>query len=76
MTHVSTGEQIAFWILGPLAVLGALTNPGTSVGAERAPWTEADTHDAADPQRHGGRPETAGTSRRADAGDQPKEVVR
>ncbi|AEV81351.1 NADH:ubiquinone oxidoreductase subunit J [Actinoplanes sp. SE50] len=24
MTHVSTGEQIAFWILGPLAVLGAL----------------------------------------------------
>jgi NADH-quinone oxidoreductase subunit J len=24
MTHVSTGEQIAFWILGSLAVLGAL----------------------------------------------------
>src|SRR5690349_8197441 len=24
MTHVSTGEAIAFWILGPLAVLGAL----------------------------------------------------
>ncbi len=24
MTHVSTGEQVAFWILGSLAVLGAL----------------------------------------------------
>jgi NADH-quinone oxidoreductase subunit I len=56
--------------------LGALTNPGTSVGAERAPWADAGTHDAADPERHGDRAETAGTRRRADAGDQPKEVVR
>jgi NADH-quinone oxidoreductase subunit I len=26
--------------------LGALTNPGTSAGAERAPWSEPGTSDA------------------------------
>jgi NADH-quinone oxidoreductase subunit I len=44
--------------------LGALTNPGTSIGAERAPWSETGTEDAAtavDPAR---RPETAGPARR------------
>jgi NADH-quinone oxidoreductase subunit I len=56
--------------------VGALTNPGTSVGAERAPWSDSGTHDAADPEQHADRAETAGTVRRADAGDQPKEVVR
>ncbi|HEX5204083.1 MAG TPA: NADH-quinone oxidoreductase subunit I, partial [Actinoplanes sp.] len=56
--------------------VGALTNPGTSAGAERAPWSDAGTHDASDPAESAGRPETAGTSHRAGAGDQPKEVVR
>jgi NADH-quinone oxidoreductase subunit I len=51
--------------------LGALSNPGTSAGAERAPWSDADTRDAAvttgDPTRTGDRAETAGTARRDDA---------
>jgi NADH-quinone oxidoreductase subunit I len=51
--------------------IGALTNPGTSAGAERAPWSDGGTHDAAvssgDPAGAGDRPETAGTARRDDA---------
>src|SRR3954447_15922517 len=56
--------------------LGALTNPGTSVGAERAPWSESGTHNAATPATTPARAETAGTRRRTDAHDQPKEVVK
>jgi NADH-quinone oxidoreductase subunit I len=47
--------------------IGALTNPGTSVGAERAPWSDADTHEASDPAEHDARPETAGTVRQEGA---------
>jgi NADH-quinone oxidoreductase subunit I len=56
--------------------LGALTNPGTSAGAERAPWSDAGTEDAATAGGDSDRPETAGTQRRADGHDQPKEVAR
>ena len=52
--------------------LGALTNPGTSAGAERAPWSEPD-HEAADPAPASGpRRRTCAAGRRG----QPKEVVR
>jgi NADH-quinone oxidoreductase subunit I len=51
--------------------IGALTNPGTSAGAERAAWSDAGTSDAAvttgDPAPSSDRAETAGTARRADA---------
>ena len=39
--------------------LGALTNPGTSAGAERAPWCDAGTEDA-------------GTASDPDAGRRPR----
>jgi NADH-quinone oxidoreductase subunit I len=54
--------------------IGALTNPGTSIGAERAPLTAAGTDDAGtaiDPDK---RPETAGTVRRP--GEAAKEAAR
>jgi NADH-quinone oxidoreductase subunit I len=47
--------------------IGALTNPGTSVGAERAPWSDAGSHDASEPQESADRPETAGTVRKEGA---------
>src|SRR3954470_20319311 len=47
--------------------IGALTNPGTSVGAERPPWSHAGTHDAAVDTDAGARAETAGTARRDSA---------
>jgi NADH-quinone oxidoreductase subunit I len=57
--------------------LGALTNPGTSVGAERAPWSATGTDDAATAVDPANRPETAGTVRRAGApGEVAKEAVR
>ena len=56
--------------------IGALTNPGTSAGAERAPWTQSGTQDASTAGGPGDRPETAGTLRREDAADQPAEVKR
>jgi NADH-quinone oxidoreductase subunit I len=57
--------------------LGAMTNPGTSAGAERAPWSENDTQDAATAIDPAHRPETAGTVRRPGAaGEIDKEDVR
>src|SRR3712207_190049 len=56
--------------------IGALTNPGTSAGAERAPWTESGTQDASTAGVPGSRPETAGTLRKENAADQPAEVKR
>ncbi|MDT4992869.1 MAG: NADH-quinone oxidoreductase subunit [Actinoplanes sp.] len=53
--------------------LGALTNPGTSVGAERAPYTVTGTDDAATAIDPDSRPETAGTVRRAGA---PGEIAK
>jgi NADH-quinone oxidoreductase subunit I len=53
--------------------LGALDNPGTSVGAERAPWSESGTEDAATAVDADARPETAGTLRRP--GQSAKEAV-
>jgi NADH-quinone oxidoreductase subunit I len=47
--------------------VGALTNPGTSAGAERAPWSDAGTEDASTAGDPSARPETAGTARRTDA---------
>jgi NADH-quinone oxidoreductase subunit I len=47
--------------------IGALTNPGTSAGAERAPWSETGTQDASTAVDPDARPETAGTARRTDA---------
>jgi NADH-quinone oxidoreductase subunit I len=47
--------------------VGALQNPGTSAGAERAPWSETGTEDAAVVSSPAGRPETAGTARRDNA---------
>ena len=47
--------------------VGALTNPGTSAGAERSPWSNTGTQDASTSGAgEGDRPETAGTSRKAD----------
>jgi NADH-quinone oxidoreductase subunit I len=50
--------------------VGALTNPGTSAGAERAPWSDAGTSDASvttgAPDAPDDRAETAGTARRDD----------
>jgi NADH-quinone oxidoreductase subunit I len=57
--------------------LGALTNPGTSAGAERAPWSETGTDDAATAIDPAARPETAGTVRRPGAvGEVAKEPVK
>jgi NADH-quinone oxidoreductase subunit I len=57
--------------------VGALTNPGTSAGAERAPWSEIGTQDASTVIDPGGRPETAGTVRREGApGEVAKEGAR
>ena len=53
--------------------VGALTNPGTSAGAERAPWSESGTDDAATAIDVDARPETAGTLRRP--GESKKEAV-
>jgi len=47
--------------------VGALTNPGTSAGAERAPWTDRGSDDAATAVNPDDRAETAGTARRGDA---------
>ena len=57
--------------------VGALTNPGTSAGAERAPWTDAGTDDASTAMDPDARPETAGTVRREGApGEMAKEGAR
>jgi NADH-quinone oxidoreductase subunit I len=57
--------------------LGALTNPGTSIGAERAPWSDAGTEDAATSIDPSARSETAGTVRREGApGEMQKEAAR
>jgi NADH-quinone oxidoreductase subunit I len=57
--------------------LGALTNPGTSAGAERAPLSATGADDAGTAIDPADRPETAGTVRKAGApGDMEKEAAR
>ena len=55
--------------------LGALTNPGTSAGAERAPWSDSGTEDAGTAGEPGARAETAGTQRQPGQSSTPKERV-
>ena len=55
--------------------IGALTNPGTSAGAERAPWSDSGTQDASTATGGEERQETAGTLHQPGQSPTPKERV-